>query len=156
MEKLMRKTKKELEVNSTEEVKEKLTKEMKKLGLSKIDIIYHLFCSISNIIAHSVLWTFVLFCSYNFDRLTDINRDPFVFDLKIIIQVVGIFLGCVLFFSLFTILDVVDFVFRYRLNRAISFRFLKDLKKNGITKELFKDLKENNHSENNHLNNRST
>jgi hypothetical protein len=159
MEKLTKKAEKKLGVNSTEEVKRKLTEEMKKLGLSKIDVIYYAFCTISNIIVYSVVWTLALFFFYNIDHFSFFNNKPFVFNIKTIFQIVGIFLGCVLFFSLITVLDVVDFVFHYRLNRAISFRFLKDLKKYGIIKELFKDLRENNHSnkrENNHLNNRST
>jgi uncharacterized membrane protein len=146
MEKLMEEAKKELGVSSTKELKGKLTKEMKELGLSKIDVIYHVFCALSNIIGHSLIWTFALFFAYNFDHFSIFSNKPFEFNMKTIIQFVAIFLGCFLFFLLLNFFAIIDFIFHYRLDRAISFRFLKDLKKYGIIKDLFKDLKENNNS----------
>jgi hypothetical protein len=149
MEKLMKEVKRELNVSSTKECKEKVTKEMKELGLSKIDIIYHISTALSNIILKSIIWTFALFFFYHFDDITDWHgRSVSFFSIKTIIELVVIFCGCFLFFLLLTLFGIVDFVFHYRLDRAISFRFLKDIKKYGIIKELSEDLKENKHSRN--------
>jgi hypothetical protein len=151
MERLKEEIKKELGVNSGKELKEKLTKEMKELGLSKIDVIYHVTCTISNIMVYSIFWTFILFFFYHIDNFMLFNNKPIVFNTKTITQIVVIFMGCFLFFLLLTFANIIDFIFHYRLNRAISFRYLKDLKKYGaikdIVKDIMKDLKKKNEEE---------
>jgi hypothetical protein len=146
MERLMEETKKELGVNSGEELKKKLTKEMKELGLSKIDVIYHVAGTISHIIVYSIIWTLALFFFYHMDNLLN-DKPLFNFNIKTIIQIVVIFVGCFLFFLFLNLAGIIDFIFHYRLNRAISFRYLKDLKKYGIIKDLLKDLKKNDKEE---------
>jgi hypothetical protein len=138
MKRLIEETKKELGVNSGEELKEKLIKEMKELGLSKIDVIYYVISAISTIIVFSIVGTLFLFFFYHIDDFFD--NKPIVFNLKTIIQIVAIFVGCFIFFSLYILEGIIDFIFCYRLNRAITFKFLKDLKKYGVIKDIVIDI----------------
>jgi hypothetical protein len=140
MERLKEEIKKELGVNSGEELKEKLMKEMKELGLSKIDVIYYITSAMSDIVIYSILWTFALFFFFHFEDF--FNDKSALLSIKTIIQIVAIFIGCFLFFSVFTFKEIIDFIFYYRLNRAISFKYLKDLKKFGVIKDLIVDIAE--------------
>jgi ABC-type multidrug transport system fused ATPase/permease subunit len=144
MKKLMKEIKKELGVNSTKELKEKLIEEIEKLGLSKVDIIYYATREIFKVIVVSIVLAILLLSSYYVFK-HDVFIDEIDFNIKTIIQFLVIFVVCFLFVSFLALFKIIDLVFRYRLGRGVASRFLKDLKEYNVPKDLLKDFMKNSH-----------